>query len=393
MADSKDNLLSSIDVILKAFGSGMATVDWKSMCSTFLEFWELLQTLTTASEESIAVRHKAYTAVFQVKNSLQDILDESSTHRSTHQQSFDIFNRMENLIRFEQTSLDQFLSEHSLSQYRELFAAEGIVYAGELLDAPNVEEICKSNMKTVPFNRMQKAIKRMNRYREYIQTQLEGDMKAMEARFSASSDVIHRKLLSFMEILEPVIQEIAEVVKDETKRLVLITGAAVFTVVMLGLSVACPGVGCLCFGIKGLITVFSAGTLTCAAAAPPVAATAVGVTGLAATGAITAVGGYGIHKVRKDKQEHLDQLQDTQSMVTGWQQALHTQFLHWRELVGTFKCLFEELSRNHEQYKDQQDDLELLLGRTKDLLKDAIVQTETFEKLVRDLKNKEIERV
>ncbi|XP_070543434.1 uncharacterized protein [Ptychodera flava] len=383
-------VLTTIDGVLSTLSKGLQTEEWKSMCKSLSRFGDLMHELVAASEQSRVVRTKAYDAVFKVKNSLQDILDESMIHRHSHDGCKDILNRLKESIKFEQMEIGEFLEKNMLSSYGNLFKEEEIQYAGELLEGyDEILKSAKSRMKIGSFSRFQKSIKKAKVSRDYIDNKLETDLESLEKAFTEASSKIGGKLTTFIDDLSPVIDELVQVIEDEETRMAIITGVAIAAVAVVGIALVGTGAGCLCYGIPGLITIFSGGALVC----KPIAATLIGATAIAGFGAVIGVGGYGIHKVRKDMKDGLDQLKGTEAMVREWQEALRGQFLQWRSLVTAFKELFLDLKKHQERYKDQQREIDEKFERTNDVLNDALHQTNEFERMVKALRDKKVTNI
>ncbi|XP_070543433.1 uncharacterized protein [Ptychodera flava] len=383
-------VLTSIDKVLSTLSKGLKSEEWKSMCKSLNEFGEVLHGLVAASEQSRVVRTKAYDAVFEIKNSLQDILDESIIHRHSHEKCKDILKRLKESIQFEQMEIGEFLEKNTLSPYEQLFKEEEIQYAGELLEGyDEILKSAKSRMKIGSFSRFKKSIERAKISQDYIENKLASDLVSLEETFTEATRYIGEKLKTFIKHLSPVIKELARVIEDEETRITIITGVAIATVAVLGIALVGTGAGCLFCGIPGLIAIYSGGALAC----KPIAATLIGATAIAGLGVVTGVGGYGIHKVRKDMKDDLDQLKHTEQLVRGWQEALREQFLQWRSLVTAFKELFLDLKKHQERYKDQQREIDEKFERTDDILNDALHQTNEFERMVKALRDKKITNI
>ncbi|XP_070581589.1 uncharacterized protein [Ptychodera flava] len=252
----------AINDILSVISESFQNTQLEFMSKHLKSFGDMLDQLVTTSEKNKIVRQKAYTAVFKIKNSLQDILDESRIHRYSHEQCQELLKRLEDTIKFEQMEIGIFLEKHGLTEYSKLFDAERIMYAGELVDAyDELLELVKPNMKIGSYARYRKSVTKEKKSRDYIETELQGDLEKLERQFTEASGKIGAKLSSFLEDLEPVVDELSQVIKDETKRREIYIGLAVSGVVVLAAAYGAFAIPYLVCGIKGLIGCFGVGAL------------------------------------------------------------------------------------------------------------------------------------
>ncbi|XP_077989387.1 uncharacterized protein LOC144443720 [Glandiceps talaboti] len=386
-------LLPTIGTILGKLNDGAMGADWQNLQKSLSQFGDLMVRLVRESGRSRIVQQKALTALFEIRNKLQDILDESATARYSRERCMEIFENIKNATEFEQLDIGEFLSKEKLLQYGVLFDAEGIMYASDLAEITDgeLESTFKPNMKSVPFSRLHKIIIKTRKSQHYVENDMEKELHNIQDLLEKSDKVIQKKLSSFMDTLAPVIIELAETIKDEEMRTILIVSAASLALAVGALAFGGFGVGCLLCGVPGMVALLSCGTLTCTASAA--FSTGVGVGAHAGTLGVATIGGFAIYKAHKDMKKEVQQLKNTYEMVTEWQEALREQFLHWRDLMKTFRQLFVELRRSRrarDQYSDTGGDIENYFKRTKQLLEETLQQTDAFEVLVKDLKNRKI---
>ncbi|XP_070541682.1 uncharacterized protein [Ptychodera flava] len=387
MADeSWSGFLQSLDNQFSKVGDKLGTDEWDSIHTALEDFKDVLRSLENASTRSDDARQAASDALFKVKNSLRDILNETVMVRFCRHRCLEIFESMEKMFEFQQMNIDEYLKKLSLESYGPLFkTVEEVCYAGELLHIPmhDVRTAFEPYMEHDAFSKFRKDILVNKELMDYIENNMEYELENMEALHSTSSTKIQTKMVSFIDDLNPILSKLAEEIEvhsDKMKTALIVGGVALAAAVGI-LALGGIGLGLLAGGIPGLVALISGGAI--------IAKSATVVTSVAGSLTAGAIGGYNIYKATKESKE-VESLQSSHDIVTDWQETLRSQYLHWREIMSTFKDILHQLKTDREGYCRQQEDLNERLLRTKILLWEAVLQTGKFETQVEKLRDMDI---